>query len=249
MKILPICFIMIFILVVKAQAQDEKSLNQLIEEMDSLFAAELLPLDLIDIVDKILASEDIKFSSLIFRTGYVSNITSAGRSFGFDKYGFVPSIMYSHYSGFNGSVTGYWGSAFEPKYYMTNASLGYMNNKHKHWSFSLNHDSFIFHDTLTDRPFGNSAQSAIYYQTKKFDIGLDYAFLYGKETAHRISINPSFNIVVNIKKPIESIRFMPGLSFQWGNANILYLRQQRTKPFELFQIIRSNHLPQFERGG
>jgi hypothetical protein len=224
-----------------AQTSSSK-LDSLFNDLDSVFSAENIP-DLFRLADSLLALDSAKVSTLNLRVGYVSQIVSAGRTFGFNQYGFIPGVSYYHRSGFYGSATGYWSSEFSPQYYMTNLAVGYTKAFGKHWMINASHEFYLYNDTLATHSFNKSAQVAAYYQTKWTDAGIDYAFLYGDETAHRILANFNGRIKLKLSGPIRSIVFMPGAAFQWGNANVYYVRQPRTVAAEVYQYIKQGDFP------
>jgi hypothetical protein len=221
----------------------KNEVDSLYSELDSLFAEEHIPSDLLTLVDSLIALDTARISSLNVRLGYVSNIVSAGRSFGFEKYGLTPGITFYHHSGLFGGFTGYWNSEDEPHYYMTNLSVGYLYQKLKSWTFVVNHDFYLYNDSLPKHSFDKSAQASVYYQYKKVNINLDYAYLYGEETAHRITLSPNARIKMKTHGLIQSITLLPGASFMWGNSNVYYLRQPRTALNDLYGIVKANDFP------
>jgi hypothetical protein len=224
-----------------AQHQTE-ALDSLYQDLDSLFANESIP-DLFRLADSLLALDSAKISTLSLRTGYVSQIVSAGRTFGFNQYGFIPGISYFHHSGFYGSATGYWSSQYSPKYYLTNATVGYTRTFGKHWMINASHDFYMYNDTLPDHPFSKSAQVSGYYQTKWSDSGVEYSFLYGDQQASRIIANVNGRIKIRTRGFVKSITLMPGASFQWGNANVYYIRQPRSVAGEFYQLVKQRDYP------
>lgn len=223
--------------------EKETSLEELYRELDSLFANEAIPDDLFSLVDSLLALDTAKYSTLTLRVGYVSNIVSAGRNFDFDQYGFSPGATYYHHSGIFGGVTGYWSNEYDPRYYLNNLTVGYMPTIKKDWAVSVNHDFYLFNDSLESHSFNKSVQTAVYYQREWADLGVDYAFLYGNDAAHRITARANGRIKIKPSGIIEAITLMPGASFQWGNANVFYLRQPRTAVTDLYKIVKGNDFP------
>jgi hypothetical protein len=228
-----------------AQGQNETSgLESLYEELDSLFADESIPGNLFELADSILAIEDAKVSAVLLRAGYVSEVVSAGRSFGIDQYGFSPAINYFHHSGLGASITGYWSSEYSPSYYLTDLSVSYNRNFLKDkLSVLVNHDFYFYNDSLDDHSFSKSAQGSLNYHFKHLDIGADYGYLYGNESAHRIVAHANGTFKLRLQGLIDAVSFMPGVAFQWGNADVLYWRQPRTALSDLYWLIRNNDYP------
>jgi hypothetical protein len=222
--------------------ENDAALEELYNELDSLFEDETIPDDLFALVDSLLASENEKISALQMRIGYVSTIVSAGRTFGVEQFGLTPGISYFHHSGLSASATGYWSNEYSPSYYLTNLSLGYTRYV-KDLTVMLNHDFYLYHDTLDDHSFDKSISFAANYQLKYADVGFDYAFLYGNETAHRLTATANARFKLKLDGFLDAITFMPGASFQWGNANVFYLRQPRTAVSDLYSIVKTNDFP------
>lgn len=225
------------------EEEQEPTLEELYGELDSLFANETVPDDLFSLVDSLLALDSAKYSSLNLRLGYVSNIVSAGRNFGFDQYGFSPGATYYHHSGVFAGFTGYWSNEYEPGYYLNTLNLGYMHTLKESWVLSAGHDFYLFNDSIEDHSFDKGAQVAVYFQKKWADVGVDYAFLYGNDKAHRVTVRANGRLKIKTSGIIDGITFMPGASFQWGNANVFYLRQPRTAATDLYQIVQENDYP------
>ncbi len=228
-----------------AKGQDVRNeLDSLYQELDSLFSDEAIPDDLFRLADSLLGLQNARISVLNVRAGYVSEVLSAGRAFGVSQYGFNPAVSYYHHSGLFGGVTGYWSNEYTPGYYLTDISVGYMrttdNNK---WSMLADHSFYVFNDTLDDHPFRNSAQAALSYRFPFADVGVDYSFLYGNSQAHRITAMANLRFRKNFRGWIESVTLMPGAAAQWGNADVLYVRQPRTALTDLYSIVRSNNYP------
>ncbi|MBL6447001.1 hypothetical protein JMN32_11820 [Fulvivirga sp. 29W222] len=231
------------------QEEQSPSLEELYSELDSLFANETIPDELFNLVDSLLTLDSAKYSSLNLRLGYVSNIVSAGRNFGFDQYGFSPGIAYYHHSGIFTGITGYFSNEYNPGYYLNTFNFGYIHTLGEKWVLSVAHDFYLFNDSIEYHSFDKVAQASIYFQKKWADVGADYALLYGNDKAHRLTVRANGRLKIKTLGFINSITFMPGASFQWGNANVFYLRQPRTAATDLNQIVQENNYPKLEYGG
>jgi hypothetical protein len=86
------------------------------------------------------------------------------------------------------------------------------------------------------------------YHHKFIDAGIDYSYLYGNETAHRVVAHANGNLKFKFKGFIDAVSFMPGISMQWGNADIVYWRQPRTALSDLYWLIRDNQYPRLDKG-
>jgi hypothetical protein len=241
-------FLFFILIVSPSWAQESpRDVNELYEELDSLFADDRLPGNLFLLADSILALENAKISALNVRAGYVSEIQTAGRAFGLNQHGLTGAINYFHHSGFNAGVTGYANSYYSPAYYMTDLYLGYMYTYKEKLTLQFNHDFYIYNDSLLTYPFNKSAQVSVNYQVRYADAGVDYAYLYGNREANRINFHLNGRIKFRFKKGIDAITIMPGCALQWGNADISYLRQPHAALTDLYKIINENKYPHLER--
>jgi hypothetical protein len=225
-----------------------EDLQPLYEELDSLFADDDIPDNLFELADSILALENAKISALNLSVGYVSEVVIAGRSLGLDQYGIAPSAAYFHQSGLQAGITGYWSSDYEPALYLTDINVGYSKTIRK-FTFQINHDFFLYNDSVKyDHLFNKTAQGSVAFNLKRVTGTAEYSFLYGNSNAHRITSNISGIFKVKTRGWINAVTFMPGATFQWGNADIYFWRQPRTALTDLFRIIQNNDYPRLERG-
>lgn len=227
--------------------EKSKELTQLYAELDSLFADETIPANLFELADSILALENMKVSTLLIRTGYVSSILTAGRSLSLDQYGFSSGLSYFHHNGFFASVAAYTSDEYNPSWYLSEVSGGFTKTWKGKLTGTLEHGFYIYHDTLKSHLFHKTAQASLSYSFNYADLGIDYNFLYGNEESHRISATANLRFKWIINQWIDAITFMPGASFQWGNADVLYWRQPRTAITDLYQIVVSNDFPRLTR--
>ena len=207
---------------------------------DSLFLSELESdsVSLLDLIDSLLNAY-LSLNTLSLRTGYTSSILNAGRDYGIKQYGFSGGLSYYHTSGLYFDMISYWNSDIDPKFYLTMLSPGYMGSISKKWSFILSYDHFIYNKSdesnPVEYPFNNSLSVSSYFDLKFVSAGIDYSFLFGKESAHRV--RPNLSGVIRTKKVgfIDRITMMPGIYVLLGNAEIL---STSTNYQTLRQIIR-----------
>ncbi len=197
----------------------------LLDELELQLASDSL--DIFDLMDSLLLS-DYRYSQLSIRTGYTSDITYAGRNFGFNQYGLNAGIAYYHRSGLFADVSGYWNSSLDPSYNPTITSLGYMGTINHRWSYTLSYDHYFYNmpsdeDSLVYYPLTNSANLSTYYDLGKFTIAGDYSFLFGEESAHRLRFNLMYTFAKNNWGFIDRFVFMPSASVLMGNATIYQL--------------------------
>ena len=205
----------------KAQENDSTELANLTAELDAIFGNESDSLSLMSLIDSILSS-DVSGSFLSYRLGYSSRITSAGRSFGVDQQGVIPSVSYYHKSGLFGDATGIWNNELDPKYYLTILTAGYIGNISNKWSYTLSYDHSFYHasnDTYSF-PLTNSINSSLTVNLKHIYTGLDYSFSFGDNTANSISWNTTGVIKKKAFKPFKTVSFLPSFSILFGTQNV-----------------------------
>lgn len=172
-----------------------------------------------------LMNEDYIKSQLTLRAGYTSNITNAGRNFGLEQYGLNAGVAFYHKTGLFADVAGYYNSDQDPKFNTTTLAVGYMGMLGTHWNYFVSYDHFFYiqpkeSDILLTYPLTNSINGSINYLLKGFSAGVDYSFLFGEETAHRIRLNLGYSYYTKKVWIFDAISFNPNLSMLAGNANV-----------------------------
>ena len=213
----------------QSSAQEIDNYDSLLAEyasLDSLLLAEFETdsSSLFDLLEDLM-NEDYLKSQFTIRTGYTSNITNAGRNFGVQQYGLNAGVAFYHKSGLFADIGGYYNSDQEPKYNTTITSLGYLGMLGLHWNYFLSFDHFFYHqssneDVLIEYPLSNSANGSINYLLKGFNIGTDYSFMFGDETAHRVRLNLGYSYTTKKIWIFDAISLNPNLSALAGNANV-----------------------------
>ncbi len=161
-------------------------------------------------------------SQLIARIGYNSNVVADSRTLGFNQFGIAPGISYYHKSGLYADLTSYWSNEYDPNFYLTVASAGYMNSVTKWWSLMPEYSRYMYSDTSNDIyiAYKNNVGVSNFFDMKPFTFRLDYQFYFGDKQAHRI--NPS--VMLNIEKrnvgKITKIYFYPTVSVLFGSEQI-----------------------------
>lgn len=219
----------VFIVSIPLHAQDLDDYDSLLADyatLDSLLLAELEnnSSSLMSILEDIL-NEDYLKSQLIFRAGYTSNITNAGRNFGTQQYGLNAGVAFYHKSGLFADVSGYYNSDQDPKYNTTVTSAGFMGLFGPKWNYYLSYDHFFYRapqnvDYLINYPLTNSINASTNLLIGGINLGADYSFMFGDETAHRTRLNLSYYLSFRKVGFIDRINFNPNLSVLAGNANV-----------------------------
>lgn len=161
-------------------------------------------------------------SQLVTRLGYNSNVVSAGRTLGFNQFGIAPGLAYYHRSGLYADVTGYWSKEYEPNYYLTVASAGYLKSPTLWWSFLAEYNRYMYSKLTEDDyiAYKNSAGISNFFDVGMVTFRLDYQLFFGDKIAHRI--NPS--IMLNLEKSkwgkIDRLAFYPMMAVLFGSEQI-----------------------------
>lgn len=235
-----------------SQPDKTDSLLQATLKSDSLLLEELAldSLTILDLIDSLL-STDFRYSSLILRMGYTSNIVNAGRDFGFDQYGFSGGLSYYHKTGFFGDVTGYWNSDMEPNYNPTIVNLGYMGNILPKWNIIATYEHYFYHVDEEDEdiyyPLTEALSLTTYLNIKFLSAGIDYSFLFGDETAHRLRPQIFATIRFPLTGFIDEISLIPSASMLFGNQNIYYIDGNYQKVRRLYRQLGRRRFLQLYR--
>ena len=164
-------------------------------------------------------------SQFIVRAGYTSDITYAGRNFGVNQYGLNAGVAYYHKSGIFADVSGFFNSNSQPKYNTTITTAGYLGSFSPKWNYFVSYDHYFYHqnsnsDDLIDYPLTNALNASTTYYIKWFNFGVDYSFLFGDETAHRVRANVGAIFAKYNMGFIDRLAFSPNISMLMGNANV-----------------------------
>lgn len=192
-----------------------------IAELDSLIANDSL--QFFSFMDSLInLSIPTLRSQMFVRLGYNSNVVSASRTLGFNQFGLAPGLSYYHKTGLYADLTGYWSDEYDPSYYLTVATLGYMNSPTRWWSFMTEYSRYIYTNTSEDQyiAYNNNLGVSNFFDVKLLTFRLDYQFYFGDKQAHRI--NPS--LIINLEKTkwgkIDRLSFYPTCSVLFGSEQI-----------------------------
>ncbi|MBL7835254.1 MAG: hypothetical protein JNK18_14950 [Cyclobacteriaceae bacterium] len=200
------------------KAQDADSLLAVRTDTLLTFADSLSIFNLIDSL--LLLDELDDHSQLAVRLAYNSNVLSAGRTLGIEQFGLMPSVSFYHKSGFFADVTGFWSKDFEPKYYLTVLSGGYMHTFSKYFSVTGNYDRYFYNSDILDQAidFKNTLGITSYFDYKLLTARLDYSFYFGNQTAHRFMPSVGLNLSKRNFLKLERVRFLPSAYMLFGNS-------------------------------
>jgi hypothetical protein len=229
----------------QSTSTDAKSVTEVFNEVDSLLTLQD-SLYIFNMIDSMLSAEpEIKETSqMALRLAYNSNITSTGRTIGIDKFGLSAGASYFHKSGLYADASGYWSKEYDPDYYLTIASAGYMISPVKRWSLLAEYSRFIYTDTGTDvvLPYTNNIGITNFINFRPIVLRLDYYFYFGEKNAHRIMPGLGLNLEKRNWKGIDRILFYPSMNILFGTEVITeYFPYASTRIGILFRI--RNGLP------
>lgn len=202
-----------------AQDTDSTLLSQV--ETDLTFEDSL---SIFTLIDSLLQYGDAGGSQLAFRLTYNSNVMSTGRTLGIRNFGLAPGISYYHKSGLYADLSGYWSRDFDPSYYLTVASFGYMRDFSRHFSFLAGYDRYFYRVGENNYlPYSNALSISPSLELKPFSLSVSYSFYFGDAFAHRIM--PGINVILEKKKflNIDRIAITPAFFILLGDETITEL--------------------------
>jgi hypothetical protein len=178
-------------------------------------------LSIFNLIDSLLAMPSPIGSQLAIRMGYNSNVLSAGRTLGIENFGLAPSLSFYHTSGLFADVTSYWSKDFDPSYYLTVASLGYIHDFSKKFSILAGYDHYFYNASGDSYiPFQNTVYLTPIVEFKPVSLSINYSFYFGDQYVHRIM--PSLGLTLEKRKwrGLSRIALIPTVSTLWGNEQI-----------------------------
>jgi hypothetical protein len=218
-------FFLFIVTAFPACAQDADSLLNTSSAATTSIITSQDSLSIFVLIDSLLTLDQASGSQLVLRVGYNSNVLSAGRTLGIQNFGLAPGISYYHSSGSYADVAGYWSKDFEPSYYLTVASAGYMHDFTKRFSIMAGYDHY-FYSLAGDNsyvPYKNALSFTPIVELKPISFTANYAFYFGDQTAHRIM--PGLSITLKKKKlwKLDRVTITPSVFVLWGNETITTL--------------------------
>ncbi|GAA4407919.1 hypothetical protein GCM10023187_29120 [Nibrella viscosa] len=169
-------------------------------------------------------ADTLEQSTVVTRLGYANRTLFAGRDFGINQYMITPGITYYHKSGINVDVTGYYFSQSQPLYELTALSVGYMHNVSDNLLLSVDLSRSFYTQTDAEFPalFPYNAYLSGSYDWGNWMAGLDYTFLFGNETAHRVRPRISYYMSWKNVGIFDRISLNPTLSATFGGDQISF---------------------------
>jgi len=200
------------------------------QEADSLVLSEVEDilsfedsLSIFTLIDSLLQNAEIESSQFGIRLAYNSNVLSAGRTLGIENFGLSSGLSYYHKSGFYGDLSGFWSKDFDPKYYLTIASVGYMYSFPKVFSIMAGYDRYFYNMQSKDEyiPYKNTLSVTPLFEVRPFMLSINYAYYFGDSYANRIM--PGFSLVLEKRKlfkKIDKVTLSPAFYMLMGDETI-----------------------------
>ena len=160
-------------------------------------------LSIFNLIDSLFQNADVESSQFGIRLAYNSNVLSAGRTLGIENFGLSTGLSYYHKSGFYGDLSGFWSKDFDPKYYLTIASVGYMYSFPKVFSIMAGYDRYFYNMRSEDEyiPYKNTLSVTPMLEVRPFMLTINYSFYFGDSYANRIM--PGLSLVLEKRKFLE----------------------------------------------
>lgn len=250
-------------------AQGSAASDTTLTSMDSLSIFRLLD-SLMQNLDEVEPN-----NQLAIRAGYNSNFNGYANTTGLNQYGLSTGLTFYHKSGLFADVTGYASNQFDPYYYQTMASVGYMNSSLKKFSFQAEYRKSLYHfdtgqsaDQYPDEAYvktvrglatfttnyasaiySNALTGTLYFEHKILNLRLDYT-LYGEKgfkPANRFAPTVSINLEKRKWLKTQRIAIIPSVSWLYGSYSYLYYDYERLFKTRLEALIRiQKNLPLFK---
>lgn len=194
-----------------------KDTDALLSKPDSLLTFSD-SLNIFRLIDSLMNMEDFSISSqLAVRLAYNSNVLWVGRTLGIEQFGLSPGVSYYHKSGLFADISSFWSKDFEPKYYLTIFTGGYMHSFSKKFSVLASYDHYIYNLENDYIPYNNAITITPFYELKPVNFRLDYSFFFGDNSVHRLM--PSVSVTLEKKDifKLDRISFFPTVFILFGD--------------------------------
>lgn len=185
-------------------------------------------LRIFDLIDSLLQADPTLLdleekSQMAVRLGYNSNITADNRTFNISQFGLAPGLSYYHKSGAYADATAYWSNEFNPNFYLTVASAGYMHSFTKHYSILTEYNHYFYNqpsDSTVSVPYTNNIGISNYFEFSPLVLRLDYWFYFGERTAHRVMPTIGLNLVKRNWLGFDRVMFFPSFAVLFGSEQV-----------------------------
>ena len=198
------------------QKDSLNALNDLFTHEDSLSIFEL--------IDSLIRLGPLKDRSMFAaRIGYNSNIVADNRTFNISQFGLAPGVSYYSKMGLYADYTAYLSREYNPTFYLSVASGGYMHSFAKWYSVIAEYSHYFYNqpkDSTVSVPYTNNIGLTNYFEFKRLVLRLDYYFYFGQKAAHRIMPSLGLNLVKRKWAGFDRISFYPTINVLFGSDEI-----------------------------
>ncbi|MGC3946878.1 MAG: hypothetical protein QM762_20565 [Chryseolinea sp.] len=178
-------------------------------------------LSIFNMIDSIMQMGDLNRSQLAIRLSYNSNVLSAGRTLGIENFGLAPGVSFYHKSGLYADVSGYWSKDFDPSYYLTILSAGYMHSFSKYFSVMGGYDHYFYNfNEDTYIPYSNALSVTPMFDFKSLTLSANYSFYFGDTYANRIMPGLTWVISKSRWLGLDRISLSPSAYALFGDETI-----------------------------
>lgn len=195
-------------------------------------------LSIFRLIDSLLSMDSGPHSQLAVRLAYNNNVMWTGRTLGIDQFGLSPGVSYYHKSGLFADVSLFWSDDFEPSYYLTILSAGYMHTFSKKFYVIGSYDRYFYNLDDSYIAYNNALTLTPFVELKPVVFRLDYSFFFGDMNAHRLMPSIGVNIEKKGAFKLDRISTMPSIFVLTGSQTITELIFPSTRQEWINAILR-----------
>ncbi len=214
-------FLLLFLLTGRCLGQGQDSLSY--AERFEILEAELDTIGLFHLIDDLLAEQQMH-SEWAFRLMYNSSVISAGRDFNVRQQGWSPGISYYHKSGAYADWSSYIDTAIDPLINLSLLNVGYIKLLDEQWSINAYYEHNFNHSDSVNIILSDAVGTQVLFDFNLAEINIDYAFLFGQDTGHRMLISLGKSIEWADAPVLKNINFYPSVSASFGTATAYFQR-------------------------
>jgi len=224
-------------------AEEQAELDALDQYLSGIDSASIIGL-----LDSLIRLEnELNRSQIAIKIGYNNESISDKRESLGNESGMYSGLSYYHKSGFFVDATAFLNSQFQPAYYLTNTSVGYLGTLGEHWTYNASYEHYFFNSSAEDEyivfPYTDGLNASMYFITSYVETGFDYSIIFGDDpTAHRLSFNMIGNIKVKGFSFVDRISFRPTMNVLFGNQVItsIFVDRRFLLPSRRFVLVEEN---------
>lgn len=175
---------------------------------------------LLDSIALLLYGQEHTSHALSMRLGYTNKVLYAGRNYGVNQALMMPSLTYSHKSGWYGDLAGFSYSQSQPRYELTMISAGYIGAIGKKFLYIGEYSRSFFTKPDSNTALSNALTFYGAYSIGEYTSTLTYSTLFGNGSTSSLLV-PSFSRAFTFSKLgfIDKITITPSVSASIGSIN------------------------------